>query len=472
MSAPAVTRFAPSPTGALHLGNVRTALFNFLLARRLGGKWLLRIEDTDLERSSEAHLQGLMQDLRWLGLGWDAGPDAVDAQAGPRAQFRQSLRGPVYVEFFARLQAQGLAYPCFCSALELELSRKAQLAAGRPPRYAGTCRELSAAAVQARVAQGARPALRFRVPVGRELVFEDFVRGPQRFASNDIGDFIIRRADGAAAFFFCNAVDDALMGVTEVLRGEDHLTNTPRQIMLLQALDLQAPRYGHLSLLTGDDGAPLSKRHGSVSVRELRERGFMPQAIVNQLFRLGHAPEQEGWLELAQMPQQFHLQRLGRAPARFDETQLVHWQKEAVARADVPMLLQWLQPLLPATADTEHRRAFVELVRANVVVPEDARPWVDVVFGELPPPGDAERQLLAEAGQAFFVAAAAAARTHGADLKQLTAELRSATGRKGAALYMPLRVALTGRAHGPELAPLLQLIPPAAVQRRLEAWAH
>ena len=235
----------------------------------------------------------LIDDLHWLGLGWDAGPDI----GGADEPYRQAQRNAIYSEYFARLATSGLVYPCYCTPLELEVSRRAQLAAGRPPRYAGTCRELSAVERDAKRADGLKPSLRFRIPQGRSVEFHDFVRGPQRFASDDIGDFIVRRADGNAAFFFCNALDDALMKVTHVLRGDDHLTNTPRQILLLEALGLGIPQYGHVALLTGMDGAPLSKRHGSVSVREFRERGFLPQAINNHLFRLGHTSDQEGWLE-------------------------------------------------------------------------------------------------------------------------------------------------------------------------------
>lgn len=464
----AVTRFAPSPTGSLHLGNARTALFNFLLARRLGGRFLLRIEDTDLERSAERYLGELIDDLHWLGLEWGEGPDV----GGPQAPYRQSERGAVYRDFFAQLEKTALTYPCFCSPLELDLSRRAQLAAGRPPRYAGTCKALSAAERERKAASGIRPTLRFAVPIGRRVEFDDFVRGAQHFATDDIGDFIVRRADGNAAFFFCNAVDDALMGVTHVLRGDDHLSNTPRQILLLEALGLRAPRYGHVALLTGADGAPLSKRHGSVSAREFRERGFLPEAIVNHLFRLGHASDHDGWLDLTDMPAHFRLDHLGRAPARFDETQLAHWQKEALSRAPAAELERWLRPLLPASASPVQVSEFVEAVRHNVVLPQDARPWVDVVFGDLPAVNDEDKSVVAEARGAFFSAAVKAFDAHGADLQALSADLRAATGRKGAALYAPLRVALTGRRNGPELAPLLKLIPAATVRRRLEHWSR
>jgi len=235
---PWVTRFAPSPTGELHLGNARTALFNLLLARHGSGRFVLRIEDTDTERSSEVHTAALMQDLRWLGLEWDAGPDRDDG----RGPYRQSQRAALYDRYLETLLGQQDVYPCFCTPLELELSRRAQLAAGKPPRYAGTCRSLDAAGRAARAAQVPSATLRFRVPAGERIEFVDFVHGAQSFDSGDIGDFVVRRADGTAAFFFTNAVDDACMGVTHVLRGEDHLTNTPRQLLLLRALGLTAPR--------------------------------------------------------------------------------------------------------------------------------------------------------------------------------------------------------------------------------------
>lgn len=462
-----VTRFAPSPTGSLHLGNARTALFNHLMARRLGGHFVLRIEDTDRERSTEEFLHQLLADLGWLGLDWD-----LPADAGEGGVVRQSHRTAIYADYFRRLETEGSTYPCFCSAVELEVSRRAQLAAGRPPRYAGTCRELTSEERAERSARGIAPTLRFRVPPGRTVEFEDFVRGPQRFSTDDIGDFIVRRADGGAQFFFCNAVDDALMGVTHVLRGEDHLTNTPRQILLLQALNLRVPNYGHVALITGADGAPLSKRHGSVSVQEFRERGFLPQAIVNHLFRLGHTSDHEGWLALEEMPAHFRLDHLGRAPARFDETQLAHWQKEALARASTDELTRWLQPVLPPDGAAERLREFVELVRHNVVLPEDAKPWVGVLFGDLPPLAEEDRRVLIDAGGVFFQEAVTAVDRHGGDLSALTAALQSATGKKGAALYKPLRLALTGRVHGPELAPLMKLLPVDTVRRRLDAWSR
>jgi nondiscriminating glutamyl-tRNA synthetase len=461
------TRFAPSPTGELHLGNARTALFNFLLARHQGGRFLLRIEDTDTERSREQHTQALVADLNWLGIDWDAGPDREDAK-GP---YRQSQRGAFYNRYFLELEARGAVYPCFCSPLELEASRRAQLAAGKPPRYAGTCRNLSPQQRQHKSQQEIAPTMRFQVPSGRRIEFLDFVHGPQSFLSDDIGDFVVRRADGSAAFFFCNAVDDADMGVTQVLRGEDHLTNTPRQLMILAALGIPAPSYGHVSLIVGSDGAPLSKRHGATSVREYRERGYLPEAMTNHLFRLGHSSPEHGFLSLEAMARAFDSAHLGRAPARFDEPQLLVWQKEAVHRLTPGQALGWLGPVVPAGIDATVRDAFMAAVVPNLVLPEDARAWVDVVFGDLPALDGAEAQVVREAGKGYFSAAAEAAAASGNDLAAIAGAVRAATGKKGAALYMPLRVALTGRAHGPELAPLLKAMSPGTARERLARFA-
>jgi nondiscriminating glutamyl-tRNA synthetase len=455
-----VTRFAPSPTGSLHLGNARTALFSHLWARKTGGKFILRIEDTDAERSQVRFRDQLMADMRWLGLDWDEGPDV----GGPSAPYCQAERGEFYRGLFAQLTADALAYPCYCTAEDLELSRKLQRMSGKPPRYAGTCRELTAAQRAEREGRGLKPTLRFAVRGDLIIEFTDAVHGPQRFSTNDIGDFIIRREDGTPAFFFCNAVDDSAMGVTQVLRGDDHLTNTPRQIMVLEALGMRCPSYGHVGLLVGEDGAPLSKRHGSASAQEFRERGFLSIAVLNHLFRLGHASDVDGWLPAADMPAHFRPEHLGRAPARFEESQLMHWQKESVERMSAADIRAWL------AADDSMQ--FIELVRHNVVLPADAISWRAVVQGELPPLGAEERRVIAAAGPEFFTAAALAYEQSNADLKMLTTILKERTGRKGADLFMPLRVALTGQAHGPELAQLLKLMSPEIARRRLQSHAQ
>ena len=463
MESPIVTRFAPSPTGALHPGNARTALFSFLLARGAGGRFILRVEDTDRARGGEEHVAGQMEDLAWLGISWDAGPDRDDGH-GP---YRQSERTMIYEGLYRRLEEQGSTYPCYCTPAELEISRKAQAAAGQPPRYAGTCRGFDAAARRARAEAGRLAALRFAVPENETLQFDDLVRGPQAVQAASIGDFLVRRADGGAVFFFCNAVDDALMGITHVLRGDDHLSNTPRQLLLLRALGLRTPRYGHLPLLLDATGAPQSKRRGSVTVAQLRRRGYHAAAVGNYLLRLGHHGAPDDWVEPSGFAQHFRADHLGRAPAHFDPVQLDHWQREAVRRLTAPQAAQWLAGVFPTDWPPARREGVAALLQGNLLLPEDATGWLAVLGGDLPALEAAEKGVVAEAGSEFFTTALAAYAETGADFGQLARELKTRTGRKGAGLFMPLRLALTGRHDGPELAALLPAIPEALVRARL-----
>ncbi|MCO6442121.1 MAG: glutamate--tRNA ligase [Nitrococcus mobilis] len=457
-SCPIKTRFAPSPTGLMHLGNLRTALFNLLLARGpAGGCFVLRIEDTDRERSSAWAATALMQELLWLGLDWDEGPQ----RAGPGGPWRQSERAALYAELYPRLEQSRQAYPCFCSDRELQYQREAQLAARQPPRYLGTCRRLTDAEIRARRGRGERPTLRFRVPAGRTVVYSDLVRGEQHAATDEFGDFIIRRADASAAFLFCNAVDDALMGITHVLRGEDHLANTPRQLLLLEALGLRAPRYGHLPMIVGLDGAPLAKRHGSRSVAALREAGYLPGALLNYLARLGHAYGDIGLQGLKELAYAFEVQRIGRSPAHFDPQQLDYWQQQAVADAPAAVLETWLGG---ARVPAEQRRRFVEVLRANVRFPNELQDWAERIYGSLPPPDESAREILRGAGAEFFETALHLVDEDGGLSLQ---RLRQVTGLRGRSLFLPLRLALTGEPHGPELAGLLMLMSPQRLRERL-----
>jgi glutamyl-tRNA synthetase len=454
-----VTRFAPSPTGHMHLGNARTALFNALLARAGGGRFLLRVEDTDRDRSEAVFESSLLEDLRWLGLAWDPAPGHADGF------HRQSERAALYAELFTRLLEQGDAYPCFCTDTDLDRARQEQLAAGRPPRYPATCRSLAPETVAERLGRGEPASLRFRVPAGETLRFDDLVRGPQVFTSDDLGDFVIRRSDGTAAFLFGNAVDDALMGVTHVLRGEDHLSNTPRQLLVQRALELMPPLYGHLPLIVGQDGAPLSKRHGSLSVRDLRAAGYLPGAVINYLARLGHHLPDENLRDLAELGRAFGLTALGHAPAQFDVDQLRHWQRAAVGASSDEALWEWMGASVRALVPDDAAAAFTAAIRPNIVMPEDARYWATILFRDpLPVNPDAE-EALREAGPEFFRAAATA--WSAGEPGNFTARLRQATGRKGRGLFHPLRVALTGETDGPELGRLIPLLGVARVAERL-----
>jgi nondiscriminating glutamyl-tRNA synthetase len=454
---PVTTRFAPSPTGEMHLGNARTALFNALLARHSGGDFLLRIEDTDAVRSTAGHVQLLQQDLRWLGLHWKGEP------------LHQSRRAAIYDAHLQRLRDKDLVYPCFCSQSELALARAAQLASGQPPKYSGKCRQLSAAERNARLASGEQPSMRFAVPPEGAVKFVDLVHGPRHFANAEIGDFVLSRADGSAAFFFSNAVDDALSGVTQLLRGDDHLSNTPRQLLILQALDLPPPQYGHLAMLTGANGAPLSKRDGAVSVRALREAGMLPLALLNHLFRLGHSTMCNELLSLDEMAAAFDLRHLQRSPAQFEHSQLLVWQKEAVHRMPVEDSLQWLGARVPQALPRDQRQAFIVAVLPNIVLPDDAVQWADVAFGDDPQPDEEAAAAVSAADRGLFTAAAAAAARN--DFAAIVAAAKLATGLKGPALFKPLRAALTGKLAGPELGPLLRAMAPGTAQRRLARFA-
>ncbi|MEW6376609.1 MAG: glutamate--tRNA ligase, partial [Thermodesulfobacteriota bacterium] len=277
-------RFAPSPTGLLHIGNARTALFNYIFAKRKRGTLILRIEDTDVERSTDASINHILEDLQWLGIRWEEGPDR-DGSDGP---YRQSQRLSFYRDYTERLFREKKVYKCFCSNERLEALRKEQLAKGKMPRYDGTCRSLSKEGISKMESAGERPVLRFRVGKG-SIIFEDLIHGRMNFDSEGIGDFIIIRSDGMAAYNFACVIDDHLMHVSHVIRGEDHLSNTPRQILIYQALGWEPPSFAHHPLILGPDRSPLSKRHGATTVSQYREEGFLPEALLNYLMLLGWA---------------------------------------------------------------------------------------------------------------------------------------------------------------------------------------
>jgi nondiscriminating glutamyl-tRNA synthetase len=452
------TRFAPSPTGRLHLGNARTALFSALLAAHEGGRFMLRAEDTDAARSKEEHFEGLLEDLRWLGLRWDEGPDV----GGPHGPYRQRERAGIYADYCERLERSGQAYPCFCTAEELAAERAAALRAGRAPRYSGRCAGLTRDQAARRLADGESASLRFRVPAGRALAYTDIVRGEQQASTDTLGDFVIRRSDGTTPFFFANALDDALMQVTHVLRGEDHLANTPRQLLLLEALELEAPRYGHLPLVVDEAGKPLSKRNASVGLAELRAQGWLPLAIANYLFRLGHASERGELLDWPDMAREFDTGHLGRASAHYDEAQLAHWQHLAIAGLDAEAAAAW------SGVDFAPREAFWTLVRENVSRQADVSGW-QAALGPEPPLDAAATATLASADQELWRVVAELSDED--DFSLVTSVLRERTGLGGRRLFKPLRAALTGRHDGPELARLWAWFSPAERLARIERAA-
>ncbi len=451
------TRFAPSPTGLMHFGNLRTALFNYLYAERFQGIFLLRIEDTDTARSEQIFSEAIKQDLSWLGLEWQEGP------------FFQSERQAIYQEYYEQLVQSRRVYPCFCTEEELAITRKVQMAAHQPPRYPGTCRRLSQAEIELRQSRGMPSTLRFEVSDGQTIGFEDVIKGKQQFDSSHIGDFIIRRQDGSASFMFCNAIDDALMGVTHALRGDDHLTNTPRQILILQALGLSIPHYGHFPTILGPDSRPLSKRNGSRSLQELRENGFLPLGILNYLSRLGHHDPDLSLLSLATLAEHFDLARISSSPAHYDVAQLNHWQKEAMHHCS----WETCWDLLPDTVkkrvppNPELRQKFIEAIQPNLVMPAEALPLAEAIFNEKLSFSPAISKVLEEAGVEFFnVALKYLEEDLEVTYSSLITHLQQITGLKGKALFFPLRAALMGDLHGPEIAKILDLMGQEKVKSR------
>src|SRR3990167_2979101 len=441
------TRFCPSPTGYIHLGNVRTALFSALLAKHLKGCFLLRIEDTDKARSDEVFTHALIEDLRWLGLHWDEGVE-VGGEFGP---YHQSHRQNIYDDYYERLIAMKMAYPCFCTEAQLSLHRTLQQKSGKPPRYSGACRRLSETEIQNKIAMGIKPTLRFQLLENETITFEDLVRGEQRFNSNDLGDFEIRRADGTAPFMYGNAIDDALMGVTHVLRGEDHVANTPRQIAILKALSLPVPKYGHIALIVGPDGSPLSKRHGSRSLRALREEGFLPLAILNYLSRLGHYFGHDQFLSLDELAAQFKMESLAKSPAKYNEKQLLFWQTQTVSQLSDNAFWEWVGPSIQSIVPENKQHEFVAAIKPNVQFPLEVKQLAEALFAEFPSFNEQQEAVIQSAGKAYFSEAIIALEAHGKDAAKITTHLKEKVGVKGKALFMPLRIALTGHEHGPDL---------------------
>ncbi len=433
------TRFAPSPTGLMHFGNVRTALFNFLLAKQMGGDFVLRVEDTDQERSKPEFYKALLQDLEWLGLEYQNSP------------YKQSERSEIYGRYYNILEEAGKAYPCFCSESQLAMTRKAQLASGQPPRYSGVCRNLTTKEIDDKLQAGLKATLRFHVIKDEIIEFDDLVKGKQRFSGNDIGDFIIRRADGTASFMFCNAIDDPEMGITHALRGEDHLTNTPRQLMILKTLGLQAPTYGHFPMIYGQDGAPLSKRNGSQSVDGLRKQGSMPMAILNYLARLGHYYEINDFLTIEGLAKNFDLKRINTAPARHDPMHLKHWQKETILHTDINDFRKIIDLTL---VPNDKKDFFAEIMQANILVPDEAQIWAKALFAKTIEYIDDLTGELSFFKHALEIIEELVE----PDFQEFTKQLKEKTGCKGKSLFIPLRVALTGNTSGPEMVKIFDIM--------------
>jgi nondiscriminating glutamyl-tRNA synthetase len=453
-------RFSPAPTGRLHLGGARTALFNDLVARR-DGTFVLRFEDTDAERSDAAFEAGLLEDLSWLGLSWAEGPDV----GGPFAPYRQSERVEAYAKALQRLVVSGRVYRCFCDEATLASERGTDVAEGRAPRYHGTCRSLAPAESEDRAAAGEAHCWRFVVDAGREIVVDDLVHGTVVFASSDIGDFVVARSGGAVLYDLACAVDDAAMAITLVIRGDDHLSNTPRQVLLLEALGAQVPRYAHVPLVMGHDGRPLSKSRGAESVAALRGEGYLPSAIVNHLALLGWSdPQGREVLTLDEMASAFSLDRVSPSAPAHDEARLRWLNRRHMAAMPPERRAEFIARFVPPMPGTDALTA-AALLAEDVEVAGDLAPLIAGVAVALPPDEEAVAALAAPAAaRALEVAAAAVAAGSGPDPVRAAFKEAGLPPREA----MPaLRAALTGRAHGLPISTLLVLIGAPEALRRL-----
>ena len=427
-----VTRFAPAPTGRLHVGNIRTALHNWLWARKHGGRFILRLDDTDRERSSKEHAQGIRDDLAWLGL-------------APDEEHRQSDRFARYEAALERLAAAGRAYPAYETAQELELKRKVQLGRGLPPVYDRAALALSDADRARLEAEGRRPHWRFRLDHGAPIEWDDLIRGPQHLDPALLSDPVIRREDGSWLYMLPSAVDDTDMGVTHVVRGEDHVTNTGLQLQMFEALGAEAPAFGHEALLVGTEGK-LSKRLGSLGIDAMREAGIEPIALVAKLARIGTSLPVEPVVSVEPLVESFHFATFGRAPARFDMEELASLNARIVHQ----LPFEKVRERLPHGMGEEDWAA----IRPNLRTVAEAADWWVILHGHV------GRNAAAEDRDFLAAAAATAAEIDwtNAPWPQLVARLKERTGRSGKALFHPLRAALTGRDSGPEMAVLLPLI--------------
>ncbi len=472
-------RFSPSPTGTLHMGSAHTALFNWLYARHHGGTFVVRVEDTDQARSTGDHATAVCATLRWLGLDWDEGPEV----GGPFGPYNQMRRLPLYAEALERLKVQDAAYPCYCTPAELESRRELARQEGRAPRYDGHCAHLAPEQRQALEAEGRRAAWRLRVPTEGGIVVEDLIRGNVRFGLQTLDDFVIVRSDGIPTYNFAVVVDDALMQISHVLRADEHLANTPKQILVYRALGLDPPLFGHLPMILAADRTKLSKRHGAIAIEEFRELGMLPGAILNYCALLGWSPPGEAEvLTLQETVQAFDLDRVGASAAVYDVEKL-RWMNAQHLRRHSPAAVAelarpWLEragilpgaggPPLEATVALVHERVqtLAELPAAleyfyrapEVLDPAGERRWANRAGAELLQAAAAEIEALT-----VFSAV---------EMENCYRALALRRGIKAGELIHPTRLALTGRTVGPSLFDLAALVGRPECVRRLRATAE
>jgi glutamyl-tRNA synthetase len=473
------TRMAPAPSGSIHVGNARAALYNWLFARHHGGTFVLRIEDTDAKRVSEENIEGVLEDFRWLGLDWDEGPEV----GGPHGPYRQSERLDRYTAATAKLLDDGRAYRCYCTPDELKERRNAAASERRTPGYDGRCRHLTDDERARFEAEGRSSAVRFKVPEGRTISWDDAVRGTVSTETEQIADFIIQRSDGSPTYMLATGLDDALMGITHVLRGDDLMAATPRQLLIREAMAIHdVPVFGHLPQIVDSDGRKLSKRSGDVSVASYRDRGFLPEAMVNYLALLGWSyDDRTNIFSLAELIERFSLERVAKNPAAFDVAKLEWLNGHYIKELNPDELAQRLEPFcLKAGLDVatddgrELLRRVAPLLSERLKRLDEAPPMVSFLFAEVSPDEKSGRVL---EGQGEYLTEAKAAleaisEWNAAEIESALRALAEAKDLKPRKAFQPIRAAVTGTLVSPPLFESMEILGRAATLRRLTSVAN
>lgn len=468
-------RFAPSPTGRLHQGNVRTALYNYLWARQSLGTLVLRMDDTDLARSKEEYILAIQEDLKWLGLKLDEG----EGIGGEFQSYRQSERGEIYQKYLSQLLEEGKAYACFTPVEEIELKRKAALKMKQAFVFRSQDRDLPWGEAKARLDAGESAHFRFKV-LDEPVDFEDLVYGPKHFEMEKVEDFTLTRSDGSPLYLFVSAIDDALMGITHVVRGEDGISNTPRQILIQQALGWTPPKFAHLPLILGPDRKLLSKRNGSLTVSALREAGYLPEAVLHHLALLGWAPpEPKDCWSLADLVQAFRLEKVSRSPSVMDPEQLkvinhhhlIHLSEEEFLARAKPFV-EAAKPDLPEVSE-ECLSDLVKVLQPNLNTLQELGPWlkrclVSVDWQESTAQSWRAKPESAQVWQSLLAELKTMSTWDAASVKALMEKTKEQSGQKGKNLFMPIRLALSGVTYGPELKPLLKALGKTFVEKRVQ----
>ncbi|MCB7070247.1 glutamate--tRNA ligase [Caldibacillus sp. 210928-DFI.2.22] len=474
-------RYAPSPTGHLHIGNARTALFNYLFARNQKGQFIIRIEDTDQKRNIVGGEESQLKYLKWLGMDWDESVD-VGGEYGP---YRQSERLDIYKKYYEDLLEKGLAYKCYCTEEELEKEREEQIARGEAPRYSGKCRHLTKEDQARLEAEGRKPSIRFRVPEGKVYRFNDIVKGDVSFASEDIGDFVIVKKDGMPLYNFAVAIDDHLMKISHVLRGDDHISNTPKQLMIYEAFGWEPPTFGHMTLIVNENHKKLSKRDESIIqfIEQYEALGYLPEALFNFIALLGWSPVgEEEIFSKEELIEIFDPGRLSKSPAVFDRQKLIWMNNQYMKKLPVEKVVQLALPHLvnagrvpenPSPEQLEMVNKLVALYQEQMSYGAEIVSLSELFFKEEISYDETGKAILSEEQvpevlRAFLQELEDLEPFEAAEIKAAIKRVQKATGQKGKKLFMPIRVAVTGQEHGPELPNTIELLGKETVKKRIQ----